>query len=135
MVSVEEAFLNLKPSTYKMSTCEEVTNTIGCLYKRATYKNTFFVKCVGILIHLNDTGNHFIAVCVEVVVIATDLLPTGRKYAEGGIIPLTVFLELTSKLSLVYIQAIVAEVVVETVDLLNAGQLFTVYVVCEAAVL
>ena len=135
MVCVEEAFLNLKPSTYKMFTCEEVTNTIGCLYKRTTYKNAFFVKCVGILINLNDTGNHFIVLCVEVVIVAIDLLPTGRKHSEGRIIPLTVFLELSGKLGLVYIQAVVAEIVVISINLLDTGKLNAVLIICEASVL
>ena len=77
----------------------------------------------------------FAGLPVEEVVIVADAVPVVLQLANNCIVGLAVHFEQAAILGLADIDAGLAKVVVEAVDILNAGESFAFDVVCEAAVL
>ena len=119
-----------------MSTGGRKADSIQCLGPNTGNKFTIFLKVIINFTELLMAANCIHRRIAKVIPVSVHRLPTGSQRAQVRVaICLSFFMEEhASKYRLANVNAILAEVIVETFDLLDAGQSFAINVVCEAAV-
>ena len=114
-----------------------ITHTALGLYPNATRQASVIKVEDNCLIIVPHTVNGLICLLIEEIPVVANLSPAAYKHTELCItIRICILIEEETGIScLTNIDTILAKVVVETVDLIDAGELLTVNVVSEAAVL
>ena len=143
VIEAIEVAINNLPDTSVVTTLvvgrTVVITSTGFSYTPCTGNNsTVFCEVINqISIILILTYSCRLCGSTEVVPLTCDLLPAGGDFTELGVTIYTCFciVEETGVLGLIAVDTVVTEVVVVTVDLLNAGKLFAVLIVSEAAIL
>ena len=135
LVSTVDALFQLNPSGHQIPACPVISCAAGSLHKCAANQNALIVEGVLHAADGADAGMHHIGCRIKVIIIFTDRLPAGFQSTDRCIVALSIDLQHTGILSLANIDSVFAKIIVETVCLLNAGQLFTVYIIGKTAIL
>ena len=123
----------LDPATGLRLASPPVLNAIGSFFERAFQQSAVFRKGVDKSVHFTFAGIGCI-VGTEVVVILAYSDPSLVQFTLLCVVGLTILLEDASEGSLVGIQAVFTEVVVQILDFLDTGNLVTIDIVGIAAV-
>ena len=134
-VEVVELAVNFVPEIPVHTGTVVVSGTLQGFDPDTICQLTILLKMEFHACNLEITGNCLVILGVEVVPFATDRLPAIGQLTDIAVVPCSIYVEHTSQLGLSNINALLAEVVVVTVDLLDTGQTLAFDIVCKAAVL